>query len=160
MQHRTLIAAVAACLTLSSHVADAQDVSSQRRFSEGGRNVEIEITGRVEFTDDSRAIESQAPGSRFSMTESGAGIPTRRIELNASPEGAIERLYRVNGAPAAFDAAAQRWFEETLRETIRRTSSMSVTTSTSNSTSRTENSRGPEGSSSSSSSATAEPPFQ
>jgi hypothetical protein len=148
MNTRAALALVIAQLTLVAGSVDAQESYSRRTLEEYGRRIEAELVGEVEFTDDSRAVESVSPGGRFVMIEAAPGIPTRKVEIAPVNGGRLERRYSVNGAMQPLDATAESWLQTTLRELIRGTSTVSVADSRSSNTSR---------SSSSSSSVSVEP---
>ena len=64
------------------------------------------------------------PGGHVRVTEL-AGEKTRAVEISPSPDAAAGLpvyRYTVGGRAAAFDAAAERWLAETIRNAVRRTS--------------------------------------
>jgi hypothetical protein len=90
----------------------------QHRSSDGFRRLQVASTGQIEFTEDERDVLSISPGGHFVIQEK-RGLTTRRLEIEAGPDGKLTRSYTYRGEPRAFDSQARAWFESLLQGLIR-----------------------------------------
>jgi hypothetical protein len=84
----------------------------------GNRCTQASLMGRIVFSEDEDDIVSMGFGSSATFRER---TPSEDRELVVRPAsaGGVERLYRVNGTNAAYDASAQRWLASFLPGILR-----------------------------------------
>lgn len=112
----------------------AQDVHGQKtstsissdgdryRFTQrsGSNKLDIEYDGKIEFTDDDKAIKSISRGGYLMIRKTSFG---NRREILAEPksDGTIDYEYREGRRTMEFDDEAREWLADVLLEVIRST---------------------------------------
>jgi hypothetical protein len=79
----------------------------------------IEARGDVEFNPQETDVVSISRGGYFEIEER-EGADRRRLELQPSDEGGVERRWLVDGNSQAYDQAAREWFADLLPVLFRR----------------------------------------
>ena len=90
------MAALCCAANLSVMAQTPADFWTMQLHGADGRNLEAEIRGKFEFSDDERAIKSLAAGGKVLLTESVSGLH-RHVEISAQPDGSLRRTLHVNG---------------------------------------------------------------
>jgi len=89
-------------------------------WTEGGRRLEIESSGTIQFTDDDRDVKSLSPGGYFRVEENYLLLfAGRRYEVTADSSGRLSRRYFDHGHLAALDSQGQAWLMGVMPEVIR-----------------------------------------
>lgn len=89
------------------------------RWTRHSRNFEVDMNGRVEFTDDDHDIKSLSPDGAFRMDEQGS--PDRKYEVNADGSGRLLKTYSEDGRPVPINDAGRQWLASRMPEVIRET---------------------------------------
>ncbi|HEX8088206.1 MAG TPA: hypothetical protein VF762_05100 [Blastocatellia bacterium] len=128
----TLLWAVAPGSAASGQTATAEAQSSRSRKETSVRvdndnwnwvhrddavNLEVNIRGKVEFTDDYSDIKGVSDDGRIRVIDERGGT-SRKFEAVAAPDG-LKRSYWVNGESRPFDNEARRWLAKVLIDTVR-----------------------------------------
>ena len=85
---------------------------------EADRCVETSFSLNARFTADDRELVA-VPGLEALVREKRGG--TDRVVSIGEAHGTLVRRYEVDGRPAAWDAAAERWYRQLLPEVVRLT---------------------------------------
>ncbi len=132
MKKGSIIVGVAiALLAMFITVHEAQAQRSSTTISErdgrwtytskrGSSRLEVDYEGRVEFTDDDKAIKSISRGGWFRVRSTSFG---NRREITAEPDtdGTIVYEYYEGRRKQDFDAEGKKWLADVLLEVIRTT---------------------------------------
>jgi hypothetical protein len=90
------------------------------RWKQGGCSFELEAHGDIKLNRTATDVESISRGGSFEMEQRLDGT-SKRIVIKPRSDGTLERTYYVDGEKRAYDAAAQRWVEESIVALDRRT---------------------------------------
>jgi hypothetical protein len=80
-------------------------------------SIEIDSSGRVEFTDDDADVKSMSRDGYFEI-EQRSYDGTRAFIATPGPSGEPHRVYSVNGSTKPLDAGAKAWLARTLPKYI------------------------------------------
>jgi hypothetical protein len=87
------------------HVSiDAGAVRSRTIISDAAHCVQIDVDGRIEFTEDETDVASLSPGGALDMAETRGGV-TRQLSVRER-DGRLVRTYFVDGTQRALDEGA------------------------------------------------------
>jgi F0F1-type ATP synthase delta subunit len=86
--------------------------------SDNGREFQLRIKGKPEFTDDYTDLKSLSPGGSVTIEEKTASV-TRKLEITAGADGKLQRSYSVNGAPRELDAEGNQWVGAIILDAVR-----------------------------------------
>ena len=98
---------------MAGAVLAGQSGHNHYRWQNGWNSVEIEVSGRIEFTDDDSDIKKVSSDGSFELEQRPYG-GTKTFEVTPA-----RRVYSVNGSPKPFDADAKAWLAQTLPKYIR-----------------------------------------
>lgn len=86
--------------------------------SENGREFNLRIKGKPEFTDDYSDLKSLSPGGSVTIEEKTASV-ARKLEIIPGPDGNLQRSYWVNGAPRELDPEGKQWASNIILDAVR-----------------------------------------
>src|SRR5687768_6585937 len=119
LQRGLVMAALAAFVTIAPVTADAQWDQWRSTHDDGDRRLELNIRGKIWFTDDDSDIQRLEPGGRLMIEERKRFAPERMIIITAAENGDLQRTYLVDGQPRPYDDAAKAWLGTILPSIIR-----------------------------------------
>src|SRR3954469_20257364 len=76
--------------------------------SDNGREFNLRIKGKPEFTDDYSDLKSLGIGGSVTIEEKTPSI-TRKLEITPGVDGTLQRSYSVNGASHELDPEGKQW---------------------------------------------------
>src|ERR1043166_7138462 len=86
--------------------------------SENGREFNLRIKGKPEFTDDYADLKSLPAGGLVTIEEKTASV-TRKLEITPGADGKLQRFYSVNGAARELDAEGKQWVSAIILDAVR-----------------------------------------
>ena len=86
--------------------------------SDDGREFNLRIKGKPEFTDDYSDLKSLSAGGSVTIEEKTPPI-TRKLEIIPGADGKLQRSYWVNGAPRELDAEGKQWIGGIILDAVR-----------------------------------------
>ena len=105
----------------SNSTSISQKNGTYRYTSKQGNNgFEVEYEGKIEFTDDDRAIKSISRGGYIKIRKTSFG-EKRELLAEGNSDGTIDYQFYEGRRRAEYDAAAQKWLADVLLEVIRGT---------------------------------------
>ena len=112
-------------ITISTSSTNSTSISQKngthRYSSKQGRNgFEVEYEGKVEFTDDDKAIKSISNGGYIKIKKTSFG-ERRELLAEGNSDGTIDYQFYEGRRRAEYDAAAKKWLADVLLEVIRGT---------------------------------------
>jgi beta-lactamase regulating signal transducer with metallopeptidase domain len=121
-EHEEALASAAAALAGAAMSLEAQrdDAEHSMRWSNGKERLEIDVRGRVEFTDDDSDVKSLSPGGRLRIKD-GGWFGGRTVEFTADGSGAITRRFWSGRSEQPFEPEGRKWLAEALPRIIRQT---------------------------------------
>jgi beta-lactamase regulating signal transducer with metallopeptidase domain len=87
-------------------------------WSDGRDKIRIKMDGKIEFTDDDRAIKKISPDGYFAIWEKHDGR-RREYDAEAGPDGRLVAAYYVDGEAREIDDDARAWLGEALLKMFR-----------------------------------------
>ena len=105
----------------SNSTSISQKNGTYRYSSKQGNNgFEVEYEGKIEFTDDDKAIKSISRGGYIKIRKTSFG-EKRELLAEGNSDGTIDYQFYEGRRRAEYDAAAQKWLADVLLEVIRGT---------------------------------------
>ena len=86
--------------------------------SDNGRDFNLRIKGKPEFTDDYTDIKSLSAGGSVTIEEKTASV-TRKLEITQGADGKLQRTYSVNGERRELDREGQEWVGAIILDAVR-----------------------------------------
>src|SRR4051794_13892766 len=81
----------------TSHTVDTNENEWTINHSDDGREFQLRIKGKPEFTDDYSDLKSLSAGGSVTIEEKTPSV-TRKLEITPGADGKLQRSYWVNGA--------------------------------------------------------------
>jgi hypothetical protein len=86
----------------------------------GWTRLHVEARGRVELTDDERAIKSVSPNGSFEISSKGwLSLFGQQYLVRGNADGTTTRRLSVGGAERPIDAEARAWIADTIQRLVR-----------------------------------------
>ena len=86
--------------------------------SDNGREFNLRIKGKPEFTDDYTDLKSLPSGGSVTIEEKTPSV-TRKLEIKPGADGKLQRFYWVNGAPHELDSEGKQWVSAIILDAVR-----------------------------------------
>src|SRR4051812_10883435 len=102
----------------TSHTIDTNESEWTVTQSDNGREFNMRIKGKPEFTDDYSDLKSISAGGAVTIEEKTASV-TRKLEIIPAADGKLQRAYWVNGAPHELDAESRQWLSNIILDAVR-----------------------------------------
>jgi hypothetical protein len=102
----------------SRHTVDTSENEWTISHSDNGREFNLRIKGKPEFTDDYADLKSLSAGGSV-MIEEKTGSVTRKLEITPRADGKLQRSYWVNGASHELDGEGQKWIAGIILDAVR-----------------------------------------
>jgi hypothetical protein len=102
----------------TSRIIDTSEHEWTINQSENGREFNLRIKGKPEFTDDYSDLKSLPAGGSVTIEEKTASI-TRKLEIIPGADGSLQRTYWLNGATHELDAEGKQWVSSTILDAVR-----------------------------------------
>jgi hypothetical protein len=106
------------CLAETRHTVDTNENEWTISHSDNGREFNLRIKGKPEFTDDYSELQSLSAGGSFTIEEKTPSI-TRKLEITPGADGKLQRAYWLNGAPRELDAEGKQWMTTIILDAVR-----------------------------------------
>jgi F0F1-type ATP synthase delta subunit len=106
------------CLAETRHTVDTNDNEWTISHSDNGREFNLRIKGKPEFTDDYTDLKALPAGGSVMIEEKTPSV-TRKLEITPGPGGMLQRSYWVNGAARQVDAEGKQWIGGVLLDAVR-----------------------------------------
>jgi F0F1-type ATP synthase delta subunit len=105
-------------LAETRHTVDTSDNEWTITHSDNGREFNLRIKGKPEFTDDYNDIKSLSSGGSV-MIEEKTASGARRLEITPGADGKLQRSYSVNGVAHELDAESKQWVGAIILDAVR-----------------------------------------
>jgi F0F1-type ATP synthase delta subunit len=102
----------------TSNTIDTDKNEWVSNHSENGREFNLRIKGKPQFTDDYSDLKSLSAGGSLTIEEKAPSV-SRKLEITAGADGKLQRSYWVNGAPRELDAEARQWLSSIILDAVR-----------------------------------------
>jgi beta-lactamase regulating signal transducer with metallopeptidase domain len=101
-------------------VASQQDSETHMHMTEhnGTTSFDVQLDGKIEFTDDDADVKSLSPNGRFRLEE-GGWFSGRAYEVKADSSGNLTKTYSVGRTTKPLDDEGRAWLSRMLPQIIR-----------------------------------------
>ncbi|MGK7388712.1 MAG: hypothetical protein ACNS60_00100 [Candidatus Cyclobacteriaceae bacterium M2_1C_046] len=110
--------------TMSNNSIQIKENSGKRtikyKSNSALQNFEIEYQGKIEVTDDDRAVKSISPGGFLEISKTTFGSK-RELVIESDGNGQLSKKYFEGRKEIAYDPAGKKWLSEILPEIVRTT---------------------------------------
>lgn len=103
----------------SSTSIDADDDRLRVKMRRGNCELEVHLDGKINFNESYTGIASLSSGGELEIEEK-EGRDSRRLVLEASEDGSLNRTWYVNREERPYDAEARAWLSDMLLVLFRR----------------------------------------
>ena len=111
-------AALPALACVTSNTVERSEHEWTITQSENGREFNVRIKGKPEFTDDYSDLKSLSAGGSVTIEEK-TGSVTRKLEITPAADGKLQRSYWVNGAAHELDVEGKQWVNNIILDAVR-----------------------------------------
>ena len=117
-----LLAGSGAALALAAEQASRTINTNENEWtinhSDNGREFNLQIKGKPEFTEDYSDLKSLSPGGSVAIEEKTPSI-ARKLEITVAGDGQLQRKYFVNGTSREIDGEGKQWIAGVLLDAVR-----------------------------------------
>jgi hypothetical protein len=102
----------------TSHTIDTNENEWTISHSDDGREFNLRIKGKPEFTDDYTDIKSLSADGSVTIEEKTPSV-NRRLDIRPGIDGKLQRSYWVNGTAHELDSEGQQWVSAITLDAVR-----------------------------------------
>jgi hypothetical protein len=106
------------CLAETSRTVDTNENEWTISHSDNGREFNLRIKGKPEFTDDYSDLKSVSAGGSVTIEERTPSL-TRKLEITPGADGKLQHSYSVNGASHELDPEGKQWLAGFILDAVR-----------------------------------------
>ena len=110
--------AVLALAEQTSRTTDTNEHEWTMNHSDKGREFNLRIKGKPEFTEDYSDLKALSAGGSVTIEEKMPSV-TRKLEITAGADGQLQRKYSVNGAAREIDSEGKQWVAAAILDAVR-----------------------------------------
>jgi hypothetical protein len=105
-------------LAETRHTVDTNETEWTINHSDNGREFNLRIKGKPEFTDDYNDLKSLSANGSVTIEEKTPSV-ARKLEIIPGADGQLRRSYSVNGMPHELDPEGKQWASTVILDAVR-----------------------------------------